>query len=55
MWILLIVLFAGHGISSEQMNFGTYQECLNAKKAIEAKFGLTDRVGSKCVCIEVDQ
>ena len=56
MWILLIVLMGHHSMSSEQMNFGTKEECLNTKLQIEKEFdGEWFSTKARCQCIEVDQ
>ena len=57
MWILLIVFYSTHALSSEQIFFANVDQCLEAKKAIESKYDKTFRstVGAKCMCIEIDQ
>lgn len=56
MWILLIVLFSHHGLTSEQMFFDTLSQCEKTKELIESTYtsSFTRYEDAKCVCVPMD-
>lgn len=52
MWVLLIVLAWGHGLTSEQMYFSTKKDCLDAQALIEKNFDWKQPLDVRCLCVE---